>query len=221
MSTTVRPCGDLGLLVEVHGGNGGDDRDRMDDADAVAALHAALREQIADGRLDGVVDLVRGARTVLVRLAPGTDVRAVTGTLAHLEPRPQDVPPEGSVVDIGVVYDGEDLDDVAAHTGLGVPEVVAAHTGQTWTVAFAGFAPGFGYLVGEDDRLVVPRRRDPRLNVPVGAVALAAQFSGVYPRASPGGWQLIGRTGERLWDLGRTPPALLTPGTRVRFHEEG
>ena len=208
MTRTIRPCGDRGLLVEV------------DDVAAVTALHTALRDEVAAGRLVGIVDLVRGARTVLVRLAPGADVRATAGVVERLEVRPPDATAEGDVLDIAVRYDGEDLDDVAAHTGLSVPEVVSAHTGQIWTVAFAGFAPGFGYLVGEDDRLVVPRRSDSRVSVPAGSVALAAEFSGVYPRASPGGWQLIGRTGERMWDLDRDPPALLTPGTRVRFHEE-
>lgn len=207
MTRTLRPCGDLGLLVEV------------DDTPAVAALHAALREEVAGGRLPGVVDLVRGACTVLVRMAPGTDVRATAAVVGELEPQPAAAGKPGPVLDIAVVYDGDDLDDVAAHTGLSVPEVVAAHTGQVWTVAFAGFAPGFGYLAGSDDRLVVPRRSEARVSVPAGAVALADRFSGVYPRPSPGGWQLIGRTGERMWDLDRDPPALLTPGTRVRFRE--
>lgn len=208
MTTVLRPCGDLGLLVEVDG------------TAAVAALHAALREEVASGRLPGVVDLVRGACTVLVRLAPGADLRATAAVVGELDPRPTGVTAEpGPVREIGVVYDGEDLDDVAAHTGLTVPEVVAAHTGQIWTVAFAGFAPGFGYLEGCDDRLVVPRRSEARVSVPTGAVALADRFSGVYPRPSPGGWQLIGHTGERMWDLDRDPPALLTPGTRVRFQE--
>lgn len=209
MTRTIRPCGDRGLLVEV------------DDVAAVTALHTALRDEVAAGRLAGIVDLVRGARTVLVRLAADADVRTTAGIVGTLEARPPDATTEGEVLDIAVRYDGEDLDDVAGHTGLTVDEVVAAHTGQIWTVAFAGFAPGFGYLVGEDDRLVVPRRSDSRVSVPAGSVALAAEFSGVYPRASPGGWQLIGRTGERMWDLDRDPPALLTPGTRVRFHEEG
>ncbi|HET9420751.1 MAG TPA: carboxyltransferase domain-containing protein, partial [Nocardioides sp.] len=95
--------------------------------------------------------------------------------------------------------------------------VVGAHTGQTWTVAFAGFAPGFGYLAGADARLTVPRLQVPRTSVPAGAVALAGEFGGVYPRASPGGWRLIGRTDAPLWDAGREQPALLPPGTRVRF----
>ncbi|MCU1565187.1 MAG: urea amidolyase [Pseudarthrobacter sp.] len=102
-------------------------------------------------------------------------------------------------------------------TGLGVEGVVAAHTRQVWTVAFGGFAPGFGYMVGENQRLEVPRRSSPRTAVPAGSVALAGNYSAVYPRQSPGGWQLIGRTAARMWDLGREQPALAAPGDRVHF----
>ena len=96
-------------------------------------------------------------------------------------------------------------------TGLGTEGVIAAHSGQLWTVAFAGFAPGFGYMVGENQALEVPRRSSPRTAVPAGSVALAGNYSAVYPRSSPGGWQLIGRTGARMWDLGREQPALASP----------
>ena len=114
-------------------------------------------------------------------------------------------------------YDGADLAEVAAMTGLDPAEVVRAHTSTLWRVAFGGFVPGFGYLVGGDPRLHVPRRESPRTRVPAGSVALAGEFTGVYPRASPGGWQLIGTTDAVLWDPDRSPPAVLTPGTRVRF----
>ena len=120
-------------------------------------------------------------------------------------------------VEIEVDYSGADLDDVAELTGLTTAGVVAAHTGTPWRVGFAGFAPGFAYLVGGDPRLRVPRRASPRVSVPAGSVALAGEFSGIYPRSSPGGWQLIGHTEANLWDLARDPPALLTPGRLVRF----
>ena len=116
-----------------------------------------------------------------------------------------------------MTYDGPDLHDVAARTGLTTAEVVAAHTALPWRVAFGGFAPGFAYLVGGDPRLVVPRRDHPRPTVPAGAVGLAGEFSGIYPRSSPGGWQLLGTTDVVLWDVDRDPPALLTPGTTVHF----
>jgi KipI family sensor histidine kinase inhibitor len=121
------------------------------------------------------------------------------------------------LVRIPVVYDGPDLAEVADRSGLSAAEVIAAHTGPTWRVAFAGFAPGFAYLVGGDGRLAVPRRESPRTRVPPGSVALAAGYSAVYPRASPGGWQLIGHTDSAMWDLTRDPPALLRPGQRVQF----
>ena len=118
-------------------------------------------------------------------------------------------------------YDGPDLDEVGRLTGLGTTGVVAAHTGTAWMVAFGGFAPGFAYLTGGDGRLRVPRRDRPRPSVPAGAVGLAGEFSGVYPRASPGGWQLLGTTDAVLWAVDRDPPALLSPGTTVRFVDVG
>jgi KipI family sensor histidine kinase inhibitor len=120
---------------------------------------------------------------------------------------------------IDVVYAGADLDEVAELTGLSRRDVIAAHTETPWRVGFAGFAPGFAYLVGGDERLNVPRRSEPRTKVPVGSVGLAGEFSGVYPRESPGGWQLIGRTDADLWDVDREQPALLTPGQWVQFRE--
>jgi KipI family sensor histidine kinase inhibitor len=200
----IRPCGDAALLVET------------DDLRSALALHRALRAAPPAG----VVDLVPAARTVLVKAQPGADLRALElGIRRAVEQRSRaaaGVVPGGRV-DIPVTYDGEDLAEVAGHVGCSAEEVVAAHTGQEWTVAFSGFAPGFGYLVAEDERLTVPRRSTPRTAVPAGAVGLAGRFSGVYPRSSPGGWQLIGRTETRIWDVDRPVPALFTPGTTVRF----
>jgi len=130
-------------------------------------------------------------------------------------------------IEIDVVYDGADLDEVARLTGMTPDQVVAAHTGTLWQVGFGGFAPGFAYLVGGDERLNVPRQSEPRTRVPAGSVALAGEFSGVYPRESPGGWQLIGRVSDNsadsrpLWDVDRDPPALLTPGMWVQFRAVG
>jgi KipI family sensor histidine kinase inhibitor len=123
------------------------------------------------------------------------------------------------VIEVPVRYDGPDLDEVAQRTGLTRDDVIAAHTGTPWRVGFGGFAPGFAYLVGGDPRLVVPRRDSPRTKVPAGAVALAGEFSAVYPRESPGGWQLIGTTELVMWDIERESPALMTPGATVRFME--
>jgi KipI family sensor histidine kinase inhibitor len=196
-------CGREAVLVEV------------DDLDAALALYAALRT----AALPGVTDLVPAARTVLIRLDPVVTspaaVRTATGQLRASAPGR----PELGTVEIPVVYDGPDLAEVAGHLGMPPGEVVDRHTATPWTVAFAGFAPGFGYLTGGDPRLDVPRRRSPRSRIPAGSVALADRWSGVYPHDSPGGWQLIGRTAERMWDLDRAEPALLVPGRRVIFKE--
>jgi KipI family sensor histidine kinase inhibitor len=124
---------------------------------------------------------------------------------------------DSRVVEIVVHYDGPDLQEVAELTGMSADEVVSAHCGAAWRVAFAGFAPGFAYLTGGDTRLQVPRRREPRTAVPAGSVAIAGEFSAVYPRSSPGGWQLLGHTDAVMWDVDRQPPALLQPGAVVRF----
>lgn len=197
------PCGDSGLLVE------------LADLEDVLALYAELVEDVPEG----VVDLVPAARTLMLRLDPArTDPDRVARAVREVEPQPGQRPDAGRL-DVPVTYDGEDLAEVGRLTGLGERGVVEAHTAQEWTVAFCGFAPGFGYLVGTDDRLTVPRRDVPRTRVPARAVALAGEFSGVYPRESPGGWQLIGHTTLQPWDLDRDPPALLVPGVRVTFVE--
>ena len=121
------------------------------------------------------------------------------------------------LVEIPVTYDGADLPEVAALTGLGQEEVVRRHREAAYVVAFCGFAPGFAYLRGLDPALHVPRLETPRVSVPAGAVAIAGEHAAVYPRSSPGGWRLLGRTELSLWDAAREPPALLVPGTRVRF----
>jgi KipI family sensor histidine kinase inhibitor len=200
----------------------------------VLVLDAAARAAVAAGGSgwSGVTDVVPAARTVLLLTGPGADLdalRAAVHTLAdsvRLRRGFADEPgletaPKSHEVEIEVHYDGPDLDDVAHLTGLTLPEVVAAHTGTPWRVAFGGFAPGFAYLVGGDPRLRVPRRDRPRPSVPGGAVGLAGEFSGVYPRSSPGGWQLVGTTQAVLWDPRRDPPALLLPGTTVRFVDVG
>ncbi len=213
--TRLLAYGDCGVLVEA-----------PDLAGAMRA-GAVLRAAHAGDGLDGVVDVVPAARSVLVvAAAPGSRdgvAAAVRRVLAQAGGT--SVPPDaGREVRITVRYDGDDLEAVGELTALGADGVVAAHRRAVWTVAFAGFAPGFAYLVdadaGEDGPLVVPRRDEPRTRVPSGAVGLAGPFSGVYPRDSPGGWQLIASTREALWDLGRDPAALLQPGDRVRFVTE-
>ena len=199
MTRRLIAYGDWAVLLEGH------------DLADVMSLRSVIATEFAQ-----VVEVVPGARTLLLRLrAPLAE--ADRRRLLEMPGAPPDMD-EQELIEIDVDYSGADLGEVAALLGLGPDEVVAAHTGQVWRVAFCGFAPGFGYLVGEDDRLRVPRRSNPRLAVPAGAVGLADAFSGVYPRQGPGGWQLIGRTDRPLWDLAADPPALLQPGRHVRFH---
>lgn len=200
----IRDYGDRALLVE------------CGCADEVLGLAASLR---AAG-LPGVTDIVPGARTVLVtfgsvdaRTAARPRVRDIGASAPESPPATQPV----ETITIDVVYDGADLAEVAELLGMRPADVVEAHTGTAWRVGFSGFAPGFAYLIDGDPRLNVPRRSEPRTRVPAGSVALAGDFSGIYPRESPGGWQLIGRTEAVLWDVNRPAPALLTPGMRVRF----
>ncbi|MDX1872108.1 allophanate hydrolase subunit 1 [Mycolicibacterium sp. 120266] len=202
--STVREYGDQALLLE------------FGSTAEVLAWTAAIRN--AD--LLGVVDIVPASRTILLKLAGPRYLAPTRQRLGKLRADHGDAAaPAGPDVVIDVVYDGADLDAVAELTGLSRAQVVAAHTGSLWQVGFGGFAPGFAYLVGGDPRLQVPRRDEPRTRVPAGAVALAGEFTGVYPRETPGGWQLIGRTDAVMWDINRDQPALLVPGMTVRFQE--
>lgn len=197
----VLPSGTTALLVE------------LDDLAQVRALSDAL----AAAPPAGVVDLVPAARTVLVVCDPRrTTLAALEEAVRRTELRPGRRA-DGPLVEIPVVYDGDDLTGTATALGVSAEELVRSHTGAAWSVAFCGFAPGFGYLVSPDWPHEVARRPVPRTRVPAGAVALAGPYAGVYPRTSPGGWQLVGRTDLAVLDLGREPPALLSPGTRVRF----
>ena len=180
--------------------------------EAVGAWHAELLAR----PLPGQVEALAAAATVLIRFASERAALAARPLIGALEPRPA-LLGESREVRIEVVYDGEDLAEVARLSGLSIDAVIAAHTGTPWRAAFGGFAPGFTYLAGGDPRLSVPRRSSPRTAVPAGSVALGGEFSAAYPRVSPGGWQLLGRTDAVLWDLGREQPALIAPGDAVVF----
>ncbi|GEB50231.1 hypothetical protein SCA03_27820 [Streptomyces cacaoi] len=202
----VRPVGRRGLLAE------------LPTAEATEALHAELLRRRTAGTLPPVREIVPGARTVLLDgFADPETARRLAAELPGWR-----VPPPvrggAEVVEIPVRYDGPDLAEVARLWGVSEPEVARIHARTTFRVAFCGFAPGFGYLSGLGEEYHVPRRSDPRTKVPAGAVGLAGTYTGVYPRSSPGGWQLIGTAPETvLWDPDRSPAALLAPGTHVRF----
>lgn len=182
-----------------------------------ADLDEAMRLDLAWDGVPGIVERIPGARTVLVRFDP---VRVSSSSLAAvLSATVVDAEhvPHTREVTIPVQYDGSDLSEAASLLSVSAEELVNRHLAADWQVAFSGFAPGFGYVVGSDPLFDVPRRSSPRTRVPAGSVALAGAFTGVYPRESPGGWQLIGRTDAVMWDIDRDPPALLAPGTSVRF----
>ncbi|ANW21177.1 5-oxoprolinase subunit PxpB [Streptomyces clavuligerus] len=205
MSLRALPVGERALLVEL-----------ADGAEA-GAFHAELLRRRAAGTLPAVREIVPAACTVLL---DGLDTpRRFAQELARWE-----IPPlarrDERVVEIPVRYDGPDLAEVAAVWKVAEEEVAAMHTAVEFRVAFCGFAPGFGYLTGLPERYAVPRRATPRTSVPAGSLGLAGPYTGVYPRSSPGGWRLIGRTERELWNPEREPAALLSPGTRVRFVAE-
>ncbi|WP_067567862.1 5-oxoprolinase subunit B family protein [Nocardia acidivorans] len=228
MNGDIRSAGDRALLV-------------------IPSSHALVGELVAAlrSRPEGVVDVLPAAETVLVTLS-GPEAaeslrKRLNVLLAQLESDAsvavggRELPgwqPEfadrseqllggngfhDEPIRIPVRYDGEDLPEVARLLGLTPAEVIAQHTATVWRCAFVGFAPGFGYLESPDGRLTVPRRSQSRTAIPAGAVALAGGYSAVYPRRSPGGWQLIGTTDARLWDVDRDPPALIRAAALIQF----
>lgn len=204
----VRKMGDDAVLID------------CDSLDAARGVFAALERTRQGGSF--VVDaLIPAAETVLVIGGEAADSDALDARLPELLSGSRSAETvsasEGALQLVPVVYDGADLDAVSELTSLSVEQVIARHLAAEYTVAFTGFAPGFAYLTGGDPALAVPRLDTPRARIPAGAVAIAGEFSAVYPRESPGGWRLIGRTELVLWDESRKPPATLRPGTQVQF----
>lgn len=198
MTVRLLPCGRSAVLVEL-----------VD----VLGFQAALAELAPAG----VEELVPAARTLLVRYDPAvTDGDRLGALLREVSPVDSAVAAPAEVT-VPVVYDGADLADVAAEADLSVEALIFLHSAGSYVSAFCGFAPGFAYLSGLDPALHVARRSSPRTRIPAGSVAIAGEYSAVYPSASPGGWRLLGRTDVPVWDVERDPPNLLPPGTRVRF----
>lgn len=200
MTTRLLPVGPAAVLVEV--------------SSAAEALSLALHLRAAAV----AIDVVPAAASVLVDglVVPRS---VLESALASWEPTAPLA--DGPLVEVPVVFDGEDLASVASHWGCAPSDAVARLTSVELVSAFCGFAPGFSYLAGLSAAGLpaVPRLPSPRPRVPAGSVALAGEWAGVYPTSSPGGWRLVGRTALRLWDVGADPPALLAPGVRVRFVE--
>lgn len=218
MTVTIEPLGERMLLLRFG--------ERIDLA-LNAQVHAAAATLRA-AALPGVDELIPAYATLGLRYRPeawlATEcppwqalAEAVRLRLAGLVADDDDA---ARLIEIPVCYAAPyapDLAHVAAHSGLSAEAVIARHSGTTYRVAMLGFAPGFPYLLGLDPALHTPRRADPRLRVPAGAVAIGGAQTGIYPRELPGGWQIIGRTPRVLFDPARSPPALLAPGDQVRF----
>ncbi len=199
----IRAYGRSALLVE------------LDTLNDVLGLHTALCRDPPPG----LVESVPAARTLMVSFDPRTTTHAVLAAAVRHRPRDQprcEVRPE---VEIPVRYDGEDLGEVARASGCSRRHLVKRHVSRIYVVALIGFAPGFYFLTGGDEALQARRRATPRTRVPRGAVGLAGEFTGIYPRTGPGGWKIIGHTEAHLWDASHTPSVLLPPGTRIRFTE--
>ncbi|MFV0535729.1 MAG: 5-oxoprolinase subunit B family protein [Cumulibacter sp.] len=200
MNRRFLPYGERAVLLE------------LDSIDHVLGAYAAIQNDPPDG----LEDVVPAALTLLMSFTDPEALAAALPALKEIDTTPR-AAEHGELATIGVHYDGADLAEVAALTAMSIDEVISVHSGAEYTVAFHGFAPGFAYLIGLDDRLRVPRRPSPRTAVPAGSVAMTGGFTAVYPRRSPGGWQLVGHTDTPMWNEDRSSPALLSPGMRVRF----
>jgi KipI family sensor histidine kinase inhibitor len=193
----VLPCGPGAILAE------------YDSLSEVMSVDDALRQS----GLAGIDDVIPAARTVLVTYHDIDRISLET----LLVPGAAGPRPQGPLVEIPVVYDGIDLDDVAAATGISIEQVIETHSSVTYSAAFLGFTPGWAYLVGLPPELHLPRRSTPRTSITAGSVAIANEFTGVYPTVSPGGWHLLGHTTQTMFDVDRDKPALVMAGDRVRF----
>lgn len=201
---STRPAGARAVLLDL---------DPAAEPAAVASAVATLADELGAA----LTDVVPGARTVLVVAA---DARGLARVVAALPELPDTPPPErraDPLLELPARYDGPDLEHVARAVGLPVEEVVRRHSAVTYHAAFSGFAPGFAYLRGLDPVLRLPRRDTPRTAVPAGSLAIADDWTAVYPRRTPGGWHLLGTVDVPVFDLHREPAALLSPGRRVRF----
>jgi inhibitor of KinA len=210
----IEPLGDSALLVRVV--------EEFDPAESLDAVLAAARALKAE-KIPGLVELVPAYTTIALFFDP---VRNELGEVrARIDHALQDSLPrarasKASTIEVPVCYDSEfadDLEEVARHAGLSADEVIKRHSSATYRVSCVGFTPGFPYLSGLPPALATPRRSSPRKEIPAGAVAIGGTQTGIYPRKSPGGWHIIGRTPLRLFDVERQPPALFRAGDHVRF----
>jgi KipI family sensor histidine kinase inhibitor len=185
----------------------------LDNTESVMAMH----QHIQKSKLPGIIDVIPAARTILVTVAPHTTALSHVAQYASTMETAAAPRASHTEIELPVVYDGPDLANVSSLAGVTIEQLIGDHLQRIWTVAFIGFAPGFGYMTSRDWPHFVPRRGESRLKVPAGAIGLAGEYCGIYPNDSPGGWQIIGHTDAPMWDPARRPPGLLHPGARVRF----
>lgn len=206
------PAGDLALVVEL--------------GDAISTeinrKVRSLTDALEEGSIPGVFDFLPTYRSVLVYYDPliVTAGEVQDGIKRLLESAEVTDTGTRHIVHIPTLYGGDmgpDIAFVAEHNGIDEQEVIRIHSGADYLVYMMGFSPGFAYLGGLDERLATPRLQSPRTEIPAGAVGIAETQTGVYPMASPGGWQLIGRTPLKLFDPARARPVLLSAGDYVRF----
>lgn len=211
----IIPAGDSAILVELGSEIDPSINDRV----------YALANSIEQANIDAVIELVPTYRSVLVSYDPLTarysEVFDALGDLLDSSSAlAEEIGFEAKIIELPVVYggdDGPDIDNVAESAGMSRQEVIDIHSGVDYRVYMIGFAPGFPYLGGLDERIATPRLKTPRISVPAGSVGIAESQTGVYPNTSPGGWQLIGRTAVKLFDVDKSSPSLITPGSKVRF----
>jgi len=210
----IVPAGDSAILVQLP--------ERIDPD--LNAWCIELQRLIASRLGGAVLDVVVGYCSVTAYFSPlATDPGWLESEVRDLADRLSDVRQEaGALIDVPVCYGGEygpDLGEVARFCGCSDEDVIAIHGGITYRVYLVGFIPGFAYLAEVDPRIAAPRRAVPRMAVPPGSVAIAGGQTGIYPAATPGGWNIIGRTPLKPYDPARREPFLFRPGDRVRFHQ--
>ena len=216
----IEPLGDSALVVRIVDDFAGDPEGSLN------AVLAALRSLEA-AAIPGVTELAPAYSTVAVFYEPARietfeHLRATIEGILNASSVEGEVKIEPPLVEIPVCYDREfglDLDDVARGTGLDPAEIVRRHSSASYRVNCVGFIAGFPFMSGMPAELATPRRATPRKEIPAGSVGIGGAQTGIYPRISPGGWNLIGRTPLRLFDIQRAPPTVLQAGDRVRFRE--
>lgn len=213
----IEPLGDSALLIHV-----------VEKFESDTALDAVLRaaEEVERAQIPGIIELAPAYTTIGVFVD-----RARTGTFDELKTKIEGAvgadsktsrTSGGVTIEVPVCYEQDfapDLDEVAGHAGLSADEVIRRHSAATYRVSCVGFTPGFPYLSGLPSELATPRRANPRSEIPAGAVAIGGTQTGIYPRKSPGGWSIIGRTPLRLFDVARKSPALFHAGDHARFRK--